>query len=285
MSEIHAFFLLPASTPSSVFLSNDDLLDSEKLRQFIIEFEHLVESAYSEKSTSVWYDCENINDFLSNFEGLHDEYLTNLTVRLRNLLTNALDWRNEQQHTLDNRYFLWDLMNEQVVPLYHRPHTLSEIAERTMRMVENKHVLINVQALNINRKVLAIIKDNWRDSVLPKLIIIPFVSNAEKLDEWFKSNRQKRIFHLHKHGEYGEHVQQNKGEEVSPLLCGKEDAQRLLENAIGDQRISKKLYAFDENHQKYIVFEDENTLENSYHGYHIDDEYKIPENIRKKIQR
>lgn len=283
MSLIQAFLLLPDT-------ENAALLEEKPLHQFMSNLEHIVECAASEKSTWIWYDSENIKAFVNQFDGFEEEYLNNLPERIQDILWHSVskNWRVAQQHHLENRYFLWDLTKEEAVPLYHQPHTLSEIAERCLQNIENKYVLLNYHsALYIDREMIVVIKDRWSAPDLPKFILIPFIHNADELADWFKRNRQERKFHRFRPGEPKKHptsdksVKYLKGNKVSPLLCNDDEAQRLLDDAIGDRRESKKLYAFDKTRNKYIVFEDEETLDNQYHGYHVDE---IPEHIRRRIQ-
>lgn len=56
------------------------------------------------------------------------------------------------------------------------------------------------------------------------------------------------------------------------MECSKEKAQELLKNAIGDRRIGNFLFNYDGGIKEFIVFSDENTPNNQYHGYHISED-------------
>jgi hypothetical protein len=295
---------------------NDSLLleiadDSDRFQAFLRDFSEMIETAEREKGVRVIYDSVNINEFIEELGGLNDDYISP-QYGLNALLSNAEDIR-EKFGQSPYGYYLWNF--NAVIPISDSISILAQIAEEIFQdkagkakelaeltqnflnegmKIENqgklartaedvlqegsRHVLIHKDKIRSNRPVIPVIRDSYGDEC-PCAICIQHVENPDALECWIKKNRQPRKFHPHKHGEYGKGAEANKGEEVSRLLCGEEHAQALLNTAIGDQRVTKRLLNFDEEYKKYIVFEqseaDDKGLENTYHGYHLEDENKI----------
>jgi hypothetical protein len=77
----------------------------------------------------------------------------------------------------------------------------------------------------------------------------------------------------------------NKDEEVGLQECSDEEAQMLLNNAIGAATpLDKKLYNFDSDRNKYIIFRRHESVSNEYHCYHIHNENEIPANIKGRLK-
>ncbi|NJN77794.1 MAG: hypothetical protein HC803_05230 [Saprospiraceae bacterium] len=190
----------------------------------------------------------------------------------------AINWRDRQQEHENSRYYLWNINSEQIIRLISQ--ALSEVAERKLRNANDEFILLNFLSFSYNRNKLTIFKDNIRISEYPKFVFIDFVQNKKELKEWLKLNREPRVFRLNpKHGEYGKGMKHNKGEVVSPLLGSSDEAQQVLDKAIGDRGNSYKLYYWDEKYKHYIMFMDEKTEDNIYHGFHIKNENEIPKQI------
>ncbi|NJO02815.1 MAG: hypothetical protein HC880_15045 [Bacteroidia bacterium] len=117
-------------------------------------------------------------------------------------------------------------------------------------------------------------------------MLIPWVSSLEDLEKWLKENRGPRIFNVHpKHGENGQgNWGKSRGNKVEVLECSQEEAQILLDTAVGNHQIDpRRLYNYDVKHEKYILFYYEgDTPQNQYHGFHLSEdnpEQKIPPSI------
>ena len=166
------------------------------------------------------------------------------------------------------------------IPIY-ESHTFTEIVERLSIHLNDKLLLIDHLATHNNKMYIDIIKGDHIDSDVPTVLRFDTVSEVKLLESWISKKRIPRVFNLNpKHGENGTHVIANKGEKVEMLRCSRHEATNLLTIAKGDKRLTKELYAFDTNHNKFIVFKDENTPNNSYHGYHVDNENEVPKKIR-----
>ncbi len=263
---VKLFLLFPESNPTNQWmLSNDNLLDDEKkLLNFICKFEkslHLIKI----ENYSGYYDSSNIKNFLANFEILNDYYPKSMLFKIRTILEDWFNWRDNQLQSDKKEYILF---NQKI-----NDNSFCEIAERKVRNPQNKYLLFNYYSCNI--------KDNLIHIKVEKNEIAISLVNKNNLFDWFCENRvPARVFHLNpKHGENGQGYFPN----ASPLMCNKEEAQILLNKAIGKE--IKELFQFDSNHNMYLVFRYENEPNNRYHGYHIDkDSTEIPKIIKDRLK-
>lgn len=101
--------------------------------------------------------------------------------------------------------------------------------------------------------------------------------DLQAMHQWISEHRnpQREYLWNPKHGEYGKHIIHKKGEFVSPLLSGRDEAAALLPYAIGLKRWSK-LYIFDsaENHYEEFM-----PGSGNYHSYHLMDDGLVPKTI------
>ncbi|MGJ1327475.1 hypothetical protein [Sphingobacterium multivorum] len=109
-----------------------------------------------------------------------------------------------------------------------------------------------------------------------------FFNSVDSIVEWLVNCGEKRTFNLSpKHGQNG--IGNWPGE--SSLLCSSEQAQVLLNKAIGDFVNLKRLFFFDESTNTYIEFFFEgNNPQKSWHGFHLkkeDWDKRVPSSIRK----
>lgn len=95
-----------------------------------------------------------------------------------------------------------------------------------------------------------------------------------------------------KHGEYGKGAHRdNKGDEVSVLLCSREHAAELLPIAIGEPKYDM-LHCYDPEHNKYMEYKagckfanlQPGAKERTYHSYHINNEGDVPQRVVYKIK-
>ena len=289
--------------------------DLNSLQEFLHKYSEMVEIAECERGARVIYDSENIEEFQQEMNAWNDEFIS-LQHGLYALLSNAEDIRGKLGQE-PYGYFLWnfnagiqisgsisilaqiaeEVLQDEAVKAekgkklaeltkksldedmkMERQGKLARIAEDILQD-ENRHVLVHNSSICPNRPSIPIIrdKDSHKDEC-PRLVCIQYMKNSDELKSWIRQNRQPRKFHLHKHGEYGKGAEANKGEKVSVLSCGRAHAQELLNTAVGDQRITKRLLNFDKECEKYIVFEKsegKEGLKNTYHGYHVENENEI----------
>lgn len=118
-------------------------------------------------------------------------------------------------------------------------------------------------------------------------------SNAHEAWTFIISNLPKRNFNpeYSKHGRRkndGTLIPAQKGE--SQLLTKDNESQDLLDSAIFDLRKRASFHVnFDGSaNKKYILFPDENTNENTFHAFHLEEKLwneKIPNSIRKYFNK
>lgn len=66
----------------------------------------------------------------------------------------------------------------------------------------------------------------------------------------------------------------------------REEAAEMLRLAVGES-LGLPLFYYDKEHRKYIQFKNENTLVNSYHAFHVEDNEvrrTLPKRVLKKIE-
>lgn len=56
----------------------------------------------------------------------------------------------------------------------------------------------------------------------------------------------------------------------------------MIQIDLGDDN---KLYNYDKKNKKYIIFQDDETQENSYHGYHVKNDNEVPVEIKRILKK
>ncbi|MBN2533244.1 MAG: hypothetical protein JXB88_10150 [Spirochaetales bacterium] len=248
--------------------------NEEKLILFLSEINKAVDLIKREKGAELIFDNENIKLFLEEVKVLKDEYI-NLLLRVYSIFDDLKNFRDSSIIQKDCLYLIWDKSNFTVFSIKDSIPILTEIVE--YKQEKNKVVLFYPDTIKCDRSFLAIIKDGGEKNI-PIFTRIDFVSDYTSLENWIVINRIPRKFkHNPKHPKAKEI---NKNKYVSALLCSEEEAQILLNSAIGDAGFSNKLYNYDTKNKKYIIFQDDDTQENTYHGYHAINDTEIPEIIK-----
>lgn len=247
--------------------------------QSFANFCKMIEAAHREKDTDIYYDSNNVIDFIDNIDSVSDSeaYFENPKTRLRHLFfRKASDWREQSKQVGSHQYFHWSIETFTCEQLPN--DTLCEIAEFLITY-QSKSLLLRATNPSKARSFYAVFKDAVQSPNLPTFYEIPFVFEMQSLENWLLTNRKKRVFNYNqKHGENG--VGHWNGE--SPLRCSQTRAHELLKTAIGDKSLTKELYNYDNEHQRYIVFKLDGDYEDrdSYHGYHVDNENEVDASIR-----
>lgn len=108
--------------------------------------------------------------------------------------------------------------------------------------------------------------------------VIPIFKKQEEVDRILDG--LSRFFEPNpKHDSHRPHPH-NKGKKVSILECNNERAQFLLHTAVRGATNSNKLYNWDEECDKYLIFIPTRKEEKLYHGYHVKD---VSESIKSKL--
>lgn len=282
--ELTVFLLLPEANPLHAFFHNAyEFVEEESLLCFLKELSESMEWIYRERNAVSFYSSENIQRFIDNFEDFKNDYLFDPASKMMDILSDAYDWHEQQEQEQNCAYFIWQGQTAHFVV----NNVLSEIAERQNNSPEKSFLLLNFYAASFIGEKLSILKERIEDVHLFILPTFLHVDNVTQLLKWLVDNRQKRNFNLNpKHGENGVAAHgKSRGNDVSLLLCNRDQAQELLNKAIGDARETTELYNFDILHQKFIIFKFENeTPQNQYHGYHPDNQDEVSSSFKQLIK-
>lgn len=218
---------------------------------------------YSIENHQGFYDAENIQSHLHQFEELDDYYPCNPTMILRGLLSEWENWRDTPISAGDYILFENEIISN---------HIFCEVAQRKYVNFNNSYLLINHNATSAPENIpVKVLNTSVNIELLP----------LHKTFNWFCKNRKPyRMYHPSpKHGENGRGNWRN----ASLLLCYHQEAEVLLKTAVGKD--DKALYNYDSVHQSYILFRKEGAIpEQKYHAYHIK-ETEVGEDIKALIEK
>lgn len=220
-----------------------------------------------------YYDADNVSAFLYPVKVAEDCYPNTMT-RARVVMSKwGENWRNQkvQKDTENYMYYCLPVKDD----------TLCEMIERKFVSTdESTFLLVNQDALSCSTETIQTKRNQDEVELDVKSV------DVKSISKWYETNRKpQRIFNLNpKHGEYGKGAHSgNKGEKVSVLMCGRDEAKGMLLKAVGTE--SRVLYFFDQTYDQYIEFKRES--DNTYHGFHLDavDEKRVPEDIKMMIRK
>lgn len=268
----------------------------ESIQKFLEHLKDTLDCFYRRKD-KVFYNSEDIKVFLDFFnnETLKGEYLTSLKENLWDILENAENWQGKATIIDNASYYHWDICAEKIEKIDNQQYkkTLAELTERILQEKKEHTYLLVLPVSDTSlyhcKPIITCFKDSFDSEETPKFIKIDYVESPQKANQWLLKNRIPLTMNRsNKHGENG------KGQfpagierKISKLYCNIEEAQELLNKAIGDERIQEnRVFNYDEKHQKFIVFfyEGKNP-QNQYHAFHLDTEQEIQEQIPNKIQK
>lgn len=263
------FTLLPESNPTNLWMNDNQIFQDEKKIRLLIEQLEIQYNLLNIEDYEGFYDSLNVQNFLSDFEITADYYpnpvfrlIAKYLSALQDFRTNSIEDKNEDYH-----------IHKQPI----QNHTFSEIAERKLQSASETFLLISYQAHNLG--------SNFEVKKNTETVMINCVPNYKVLHQWLSTNRSIiRNFQItDKHGENRKETKTWSGEKANPLKCSKKQACLMLQSAVGSTK--KELFAYDENHQEYIVFKYEgNNPQNRYHGYHIPQSSReIPKELKQLI--
>lgn len=228
--------------------------------------------------TQIYYNSEGIGLLIANFNIVGEEYfLFNPIDQLRNLLIDidAIDWNLNKIHRNDYSYFIQ--LAEGAITHLANTTTIAEATEYSF--LNNKVLLINLFSSEINQlPSLYVNRVNINPPKDMQLLELKMLSEKEETIRYTLNNHKQPQFSFNpKHGENNKGVWNNKDEEVSPLLCSKEEAEEFLKISVGSKK-TNELYAYDWINEKFIVFKNESN--NLFHPYHPIDQDEVPAEVK-----
>lgn len=275
MGQTELFILFPEyvegdQAATAPYLRTIDLLSEEEMEAYIDRFRDLTEFLTHENYTG-YCDMENIRAFSRPLEMAEECY----PDKKRSLLAAIRGWENWREEAAENAPALYF----HALPI--SSDTLSEIAARKGRQEKDGPVYLVVSngAVEPVDDLLPVFNEKKEDQAIAQR-----ECRCDQVHGWFTANRKPaRIYTFNpKHGENGKgHL---KG--ASPLLCSREEAAEMLRLAVGES-LGLPLFYYDKEHRKYIQFKNENTLVNSYHAFHVEDNEvrrTLPKRVLKKIE-
>ena len=246
--------------------------DPRRMKTLSDSLKRVIEFFDYENLKFVYYDSHNMNMF-ANDAFVKDfgfpKYRRQLQITMRD---HGKDLREEKTMTTDD-VFQW---YKQTIS----DDTLCEMSKRKSETPDDSYLLLDFEALKEQQQSVPV-TCNGADMTI----------DVRKLDEkaiaeWYAGNRRPtRKFEANpKHGQDGVGAHpHSKGNKVSKLECSPEEAQQLLNSAVGKAK-DKSLYNYDSHKKKYIEFKYSGN-DNTYHGYHLCEKQaeSIPDEAKKKI--
>lgn len=232
---------------------------------------------YKYEGCDFLYDSKNADACIFIAKVLDDCY-PDIERMFRRALYGIENWRTNRVSSVDEEYQLFES--------HIKDEMRTEIAAREVAFADSKYLLA-VHIPDYQKKIWTLNSEEKSIEVKAYPMLIPEVF------EWLSENRvPPRIYNWNeKHGENGVGAHKShKGDDVSVLLCSKEHARELMHKAIGNSKFDV-LYCYDPEYGKYMEYKqdteltdkDGNIVSRSYHSFHIDDESRIPKEVKDKM--
>lgn len=274
------FILLPEyedAKKTSESIREIPLLSVTEINQYIKLF-NVIEQRGRAEHYKLYYDINNIDNFLIPIIELKDCYPRIEDSLLVSLSRVAENWRNEiiQDACLEYRLFSKVVEND----------TFCEVCERKYQSIISKNnstfAIINNGAIERIPQVAEMTRASEH------VDITVLVGNIESIESWLQNNRRpSRIYNWNpKHGEYGKGAHKSHNDDAVALLyCSREHAAELLKQAIGADPDIGPLYSWDEEIQKYMEFKRDSDYSLSFHSYHLEENDRKISIIKKLLGR
>ena len=219
-----------------------------------------------------FYDINNLLQFAYPFDLLkdyyedRDEFPGNSEIILAQIGSKGfMDWREDSE--VDGQQYFFYEMNV-------TEDAFGEIARKIRS--QKAVVLLNLDAISYPSPI-KLSYANGHCSVE-----IEHVDSIKGLHGWFSMNRKpQRIFiYSSKHGDFYHPSEMipGKGRKAAQLECLQEEAQKLLEQAVGNDTRSS-LWFYDTKYMKHIYFENQKEIRLAFHGYHLSENEENFRNI------
>lgn len=259
--------------PSAVYIAGNGETELETIwgeAQKWLDMSHYFEYELCNR----YYDSRNLEGLLYPYTLLENEYeearaqeetedeedrqeypVLNLLVKASLNAQGFVDWRDEAQEASEQ--FSW---NDTDVT----QDALGEMARRKKQ--ETAVVLLNADAIRMPSPI--------QLSVSPtrETVDIDHCNTIPSLHQWFSENRKpQRIYDCNpKHGDDSHPARMiaGTGRRAAQLLTNQAETEQLLKLAVGTDTFSA-LWYYDEAHEKYIYFENQQERRLAFHGYHL----------------
>ncbi len=255
-NHVQLFMLFRESTPIHFYTkSNEGLIMEEDIKNFFQNLDIAFEGIQIEKYKG-FFDVDNVEAFLSNYDVLDDYYPVSPRKELRLLLfkNGWKNWKEQRESDPIEEYKIEQTPSND--------NSFVEVHARKTKDSSNKYLIVSHDAICFHNQSVNVEKTS--DTSVEQ---IECRELKKELKKWFECNRiPARIYHASsKHGENG------KGEwfGASKLLCSHVEAEEMLSKAVGSNGIDE-LYYYDEIHSAYIIFRYEGKIPtNQFHAYHL----------------
>ena len=247
--------------PSAPYINVEDCLDEGKWLELYKRLIDTIDFFRYEKCDR-FFDINNLVqatfpfDLLKDYYEERDEYPCSSENLLAQIISMGfIDWREVCEKD-GQQYLFYDMDVTE--------DTLGEIARNSRS--DKAVILLNLDAISYPSPIrLSYAKGNC-------FVKIEHVDCIKGLHEWFSENRKpQRVFdYSPKHGDFFKPSEMisGTGRKAAQLECLQEEAQKLLEQAIGHD-IGSSLWFYDSKYHKHIYFENQNEIRLAFHGYHL----------------
>lgn len=223
----------------------------------------------------LYYDSNNIRNFLYPVYQL-EEYYPNVELTLLNSLQRfAEDWREEpiQECIVNYKLFQAPVTDDSFCEICERKYQSDIEASNSTYAIINHSALEEVSTATMHR--------NMEQVDIPVL-----EATIENIESWLQVNRRPtRVYNWNrKHGVNGIGAyKEHKNDPVAILYCSISHATELLHKAMGEDNEIGPLYAWDEEYNRYMEFKRESKSSTTFHSYHLEDGDRKISSIRKLL--
>lgn len=253
----------------------EDLLDQLNAFNFLNEAEIYYSGIEFEFLAGHFNELEKLSEFS----------LTNPIDQIRELLFElaATNWEESMIQKNDHLYFLITDLGATTYPI---------VKSSLIEASENKNLGRKVELIHFPQSFfdsmpkIVILKSNTNPPNDHNLLEFSSLKDLQSTLNFYFLNRKEITYNWNKkHGENGEGMISNKGEEVSPLLGTREEAAELLKVSISYSK-SSELYALDKlKDNKIMVFKRDSKDEKSYHSYHPINQSEVNPDVIKFLNK
>lgn len=276
MSSTSLFLLLKEYTdaeqmPSAPYINGLNCWDEE---EWLGRYKRMLDAIdfFQYEKCDRFYDINNLRQFAYPFDLLkdyyedRDEFPGDAEIILIQIGSKGfMDWREESEVD-EQQYFLFDMNVTE--------DAFGEIARKIRS--QKAVALLNLDAIS-HPSPIKLYYANRHCSVE-----IEHVDSIKGLHAWFSKNRKpQRVFeYSSKHGDFYHPSEMipGKGRKAARLECLQEEAQKLLEQAVGND-VRSSLWFYDSKYKKHIYFENQNEIRLAFHGYHLSENEENFSNI------